>query len=138
MSLFFPLHPALPGPFDREALGFMARTDVAIRKARPRAKPSKMGDALGLFVLIRPSGGKLWRFRYRFDGREKKLAIESYPVMALSEARRRRDQARERLAAGKDPSRERQGEKLRTHVQAGNTFAAIAEEYARLHGMIQN
>lgn len=116
----------------------MAPTDVAIRKARPRAKPCKMGDALGLFVLIRPSGGKLWRFRYRFDGREKKLATGSYPVMALAEARRRRDQARERLAAGKDPSRERQGEKLRTHVQAGNTFAAIAEEHARLHGMIQN
>ena len=107
----------------------MALTDVAIRNAKPRAKPYKMGDAFGLFVLIQPSGGKLWRFKYRFDGREKKLAIGTYPVISLAEARRRRDQARELLAAGKDPSRERQREKLRTQVQAGNTFAAIAEEY---------
>jgi integrase len=88
-----------------------------------------MGDAFGLFVLIQPSGGKLWRFKYRFEGREKKLAIGTYPVVGLAEARRRRDQARELLAAGKDPSRERQREKLRTQVQTGNTFAAIAEEY---------
>ena len=107
----------------------MALTDVAIRNAKPRAKPYKMGDAFGLFVLIQPSGGKLWRFKYRFDGREKKLAIGAYPVIGLAEARRRRDQARELVAAGKDPSRERQREKLRTQVQSGNTFAAIAEEY---------
>jgi integrase len=107
----------------------MALTDVAIRNAKPRSKPYKMGDAFGLFVLIQPSGGKLWRFKYRFEGREKKLAIGTYPVIGLAEARRRRDQARELLAAGKDPSRERQREKLRTQVQAGNTFAAIAEEY---------
>ena len=107
----------------------MALTDVAIRNAKPRAKPYKMGDAFGLFMLIQPSGGKLWRFKYRFDGREKKLAIGTYPVIGLAEARRRRDQARELLAAVKDPSRERQREKLRTEVQAGNTFAAIAEEY---------
>jgi len=107
----------------------MALTDVAIRNAKPRSKPYKMGDAFGLFVLIQPAGGKLWRFKYRFDGREKKLAIGTYPVIGLAEARRRRDQARELLAAGKDPSRERQREKLRTKIQAGNTFAAIAEEY---------
>ena len=107
----------------------MALTDVAIKNAKPRSKPYKMGDAFGLFVLIQPSGGKLWRFKYRFDGREKKLAIGTYPVIGLAEARRRRDQARELLAAGKDPSRERRREKLRTQVQAGNTFAAIAEEY---------
>ena len=88
-----------------------------------------MGDAFGLLVLIQVSGGKLWRFKYRFDGREKKLAIGTYPVIGQAEARRRRDQARELLAASKDPSRERLREKLRTQIQAGNTFAAIAEEY---------
>ena len=61
---------------------------------------------------LQPSGGKPRRFKYRFDGREKKLAIGTYPVIGLAEARRRRDQARERLAAGKDPSRERLREKL--------------------------
>jgi hypothetical protein len=64
----------------------MALTDVAIRNAKPRAKPYKMGDAFGLFVLIQPSGGKLWRFKYRFEGREKKLAIGTYPVIGLTEA----------------------------------------------------
>jgi hypothetical protein len=108
----------------------MALTDIAIRNAKPRAKPYKMGDGFGLFLLIQPSGGKLWRFKYRFEGREKKLAIGTYSVIGLAEARRRRDQARELLAAGKDPSRERQREKLRNQIQAGNTFAAIAEEYA--------
>lgn len=94
----------------------MALTDLAIRNAKPRAKPYKMDDAFGLFVLIQPSGGRLWRFKYRFEGREKKLAIGTYPVIGLAETRRRRDQARELLAAGKDPSRERQREKLRTQI----------------------
>lgn len=78
----------------------MSLTDVATRNAKPRSKPSKMGDAFGVFVLIQPSGGKLWRFKYRFDGREKKHAIGTYSVIGLAEARRRRDQARDLLAAG--------------------------------------
>lgn len=56
----------------------MALTGIAIRNAEPRAKPYKMGDAFGPLVLIQPSSGKLWRFKYRFDGREKKLAIGTY------------------------------------------------------------
>lgn len=107
----------------------MALTDAAIRNAKARAKPYKMGDAFGLFLLVQPSGGKLWRFKYRVEGREKKLAIGTYPTVVLADARRRRDEARDLLAIGKDPSRERQREKVRTQVQAGNTFAAIAEEF---------
>lgn len=91
----------------------MALSDVAIRNAKPRAKPYKMGDSLGLFLLIQPSGGKLWRQKYRMDGREKKLGIGTYPEVSLSEARRRRDEAREMIAAGKDPSREKQRDRLR-------------------------
>ena len=61
-----------------------------------------VGDTLGLFLLVQPSGGKLWRVKYRIDGKEKKLAIGIYPQVGLAEARRRRDAARELVAAGKD------------------------------------
>jgi len=107
----------------------MSLSDVAIRNAKPRAKPYKMGDSLGLFLLVQPSGGRLWRLKYRIDGREKKLGIGTYPEVSLSDARRRRDEAREMIAAGKDPSREKQREKLRSKELAGDTFTLIAAEY---------
>ncbi|WP_411341755.1 integrase arm-type DNA-binding domain-containing protein [Sphingopyxis sp. J-6] len=107
----------------------MALTDVAIRNAKPKAKPFKLGDSLGLFLLVQPSGGKLWRLKYRIDGREKKLGLGTYPEVSLSEARRRRDDARELIAAGKDPSREKQRDILQARAMAGNSFAGIAEEY---------
>jgi len=107
----------------------MSLTDIAIRNAKPREKPYKMGDALGLFLLVQPTGGRLWRLKYRVDGREKKLGLGIYPDIGLSEARRRRDEARALIASGKDPSRERQREKARAHLQAGDTFAAIADEF---------
>ena len=92
-------------------------------------KAYKLADALGLFVLVQPSGGKLWRLKYRIDGREKKLGFGSYPDVSLSDARKRRDEARETLAAGKDPSREKQRDKIRARIAAGNTFTALADEY---------
>ena len=69
----------------------MPLTDVAIRNAKPRLKPYKLGDSLGLFLLVQRAGGKLWRLKYRVDGKEKKLSIGSYPEVGLAEARRRRD-----------------------------------------------
>lgn len=117
------------GPYAGKVQGIMPLTDLAIRKAQPRPKPYKMGDALGLFLLVQPAGGKLWRLKYRLGGKEKKLAIGTYPEIGLGEARRRRDEAREMLALGKDPSREKRREKVRTQVQAENTFAAIGREY---------
>ena len=107
----------------------MALTDIAIRNAKARPKPYKLADALGLFVLVQPSGGKLWRLKYRIDGREKKLGFGTYPEVSLSDARKRRDEARELVAAGKDPSREKQRDKVRARIDAGNTFTAIANEY---------
>jgi hypothetical protein len=107
----------------------MPLTDVAIRNAKPREKPYKVGDTLGLFLLVQPSGGKLWRVKYRIDGKEKKLAIGIYPQVGLAEARRRRDAARELVAAGKDPGREKQREKVRSRIQAETTFDAIAAEF---------
>jgi Arm DNA-binding domain len=107
----------------------MPLTDLAIRNAKPRAKPYKLGDALGLFLLVQPSGGKLWRLKYRVDGKEKKLAFVTYPDVSLGDARKRRDEAREFLAGGKDLSREKQCAKVRSQTQATNIFAAIAAEF---------
>ena len=107
----------------------MALTDVAIRKAKAGPKAYKMSDSLGLFLLVERTGGKLWRMKYRIDGREKKLAIGRYPEIGLAEARRRRDAAREQLAQGKDPSREKQREKARAKLGAENTFASLAAEF---------
>lgn len=107
----------------------MALTVVSIRKAKAGPKPYKMGDSSGLFLLVQPSGGKLWRMKYRVDGREKKLGLGTYPEVGLAEARRRRDAAREQMAQGKDPSREKQREKARARLDAENTFAALAAEF---------
>ncbi len=107
----------------------MALTDVAVRNAKPGPKPYKLGDSHGLFLLVQPTGGKLWRLKYRVDGREKKLAIGTYPEIGLGEARRRRDEAREAMAAGKDPAREKQRDKVRAKLNAENTFAAITAEF---------
>ncbi len=107
----------------------MALTDVAIRNAKPGAKAIKLADGGGMFLLVTPAGGKLWRLKYRIDGREKLLAIGAYPEIGLAEARRRREEARELIAVGKDPSREKQREKARSRIQAADTFQAICNEY---------
>lgn len=87
----------------------------------------------GVFLLVTPARGKLWRLKYRLQGREKLLAIGTYPEIGLGEARRRRENARELIALGNGPSRERQREKQReklwAHIQAADTFKAICDEY---------
>ncbi|KUO54707.1 MAG: integrase [Sphingomonadales bacterium BRH_c42] len=107
----------------------MPLTDVANRNAKPRARPYKMGDSHGLFLLVQPSGGKLWRIKYRIHGREKKVALGIYPEVGLAEARNRMREAREQLAFGLDPAREKQRAKLRAQLEANNTFSEIAREY---------
>jgi integrase len=107
----------------------MALTDVAIRNAKFGAQSNKLADGEGMFLLLTPAGGKLWRLKYRIDGREKLLAIGPYPEIGLSEARKRREMARALIAEGKDPSREKQRAKVRKRIQAADTFTAIANEY---------
>ena len=107
----------------------MALTDVAIRNAKPGAKAIKLADGGGMFLLVTPAGGKLWRLKYRIDGREKLLALGAYPEIGLGEARRRREEARELIALGKDPSREKRQAKVRQRAEAMNTFAIISAEY---------
>jgi len=109
----------------------MALTDVAIRKAKPGPKPLKLSDGGGMHLLITPVGGKLWRLKYRIDGREKLLAIGAYPEISLGEARRRREEAREMIALCRDPSREKRRDKLRSRIQAADTFKAISDEFCQ-------
>jgi hypothetical protein len=81
-----------------------------IDNAKPRAKKYKLADSGGLCLLIAPSGAKLWRWRYRFDGKEKMMALGEYPLVSLKEARERHFEARKTLAAGVDPMAERKAE----------------------------
>lgn len=109
----------------------MSLTDIAIRRAKTRDKPYKLYDELGLFLVISPSGSRLWRMKFRHGGSEKKLSFGSYPQVSLRDARKMRDDARDLLAEGKDPALEKQREKLRAGALAENTFTSIASEYCR-------
>lgn len=100
-------------------------TDRQIKNAEPRAKPYKLFDERGLFVLVYPNGRRGFRFRYRYGGREKLISFGPYPDCSLKAARKKRDAARQTLDAGSDPSAIRQAEKL---AQA-DTFEAIAREW---------
>ncbi len=107
----------------------MPLTEVKIRNMKPADKDIKLFDGDGLFLLVKKSGGKLWRLKYRYDGKEKLLSLGSYPDVGLSDARKRRDAARELLAQGFNPSTVRQEEKATRTEQLENTFEAIAREW---------
>lgn len=107
----------------------MALTDTAIRNAKPAAKPVKMFDGGGLYLLVQPTGGKLWRHKYRFGGTEKLLSLGAYPQIGLKDARARRDEARELLAKGVDPAQVRKDEKQARAVAASNAFEAVARAW---------
>ncbi|HKY89501.1 MAG TPA: Arm DNA-binding domain-containing protein [Nevskiaceae bacterium] len=100
-----------------------------LRKAKPGAKPYKLSRELGLFLLVNPNGTRLWRFSYTFEGWEKLLALGVYPDVPLQMARDRRDEARRLLAAGTDPSADRQAILARRALEAANTFQVVAGEW---------
>jgi hypothetical protein len=85
----------------------MPLSDLAIRTLRPRERAYKVYDRDGLLLLVNPGGSKLWRWRYRFDQKEKLMALGEYPVVTLGEARDRHLAARKILAGGSDPMAER-------------------------------
>lgn len=92
-------------------------TETAIKNAKPKEKPYKLSDSGGLYAEITPTGGKHWRMKYRYDGKEKKLSIGSYPTISLKLARDARDQAKEKLAQGIDPSAAKQQAKADRQAQ---------------------
>ncbi|MBM3647582.1 MAG: DUF4102 domain-containing protein, partial [Alphaproteobacteria bacterium] len=104
-------------------------TDTLIRKAATPAKPTKLSDERGLYLLLAPSGGKWWRFKYQYAGKEKLLSLGTYPDVSLAKARRARDDARAMLADGVDPSAQKQDEKRAKAEAAANDFATVAREW---------
>ena len=107
----------------------MALTDTAIRNAKPAAKAFKLYDEKGLFLIINPNGGKWWRFKYRINDKEKTLSLGTYPEIKLVGARARRDEARELVANGIDPSENRKAEKQAKAGDTLNSFEAITREW---------
>jgi integrase len=107
----------------------MALTDSAVRAAKPRDKEYKLADGGGLYLLVTPSGGRLWRLKFRVLGIEKKLAIGRYPDVSLGEARKARDAAREVVGAGGDPAAAKRRQRVAAKVAAGITFGDVAREY---------
>jgi integrase len=107
----------------------MKLADINIKRAKPGQKTIKMPDGGGLYLQIEPSGGKLWRYRFRFEGREKILSIGKCPDVPLAEARRRHQQAREQLANGIDPAAAKQAVKRAKKGQAENSFEKVAYEW---------
>ena len=105
----------------------MSLSDTSIRNAKPRAKPYKLSDAQGLFLLIKPNGSKLWYMKYRIDGKEKKLAFGAYPATALASARKMRDGAKSLLSEGHDPALKKQQDKQKR--KNGNTFEDVAHKW---------
>lgn len=103
--------------------------DTGIRALKPREKSYKVADGSGLYMLVHPNGGKYWRLKYRFAGKEKLLALGTYPDVSLAQARERRDVARKCLTDGADP-----GEKAKAESQAAaDTFEAVAREWFAKH-----
>ena len=90
----------------------MAIKELQVRSAAPRDKPYKLADGEGLFLLVKPNGAKLWRMKYRFNGKEKRMAFGVYPAVSLAQARALRDEAKKKLAEGIDPSFAKKEEKL--------------------------
>jgi integrase len=103
-------------------------SEIKVRKARPREKPYKLFDVDGLYLLISENGGKWWRFKYRYDGKEKLLSLGTYPEISLIYARQRRDEARRHVAHGIDPGALRKAQKKADTAEA-ETFEVIAREW---------
>jgi len=108
-------------------------TDTAIRRAKARTRKSKRYDARGLYLLVTAAGGRLWRFKYRYQGKEKALALGQYPDISLRAARERRDEARRLLASGIDPRISHRENRVRSQKPGipatARSFEAVAREW---------
>lgn len=105
----------------------MKLTAAQIKNAKPQSKPARLADGEGLYLEISPAGGKHWRMKYRFDGKEKRLALGTFPETSLADARKAKMEAREALAKGIDPGIQRKVDKAR---RSADTFEALATEWA--------
>ena len=107
----------------------MKLTDTACKAAKTNKKAQKFADGGGMYLEVMPNGSKYWRMKYRYNGKEKRLALGVYPQVSLKEARDKRDRAKKQLEQGIDPGLERKKTKLIRETQLENTFEAIAREW---------
>lgn len=107
----------------------MPLSDAKVRNAKAKAKPYKISDGEGMFLLVHPTGSKYWRLKYHFGGKEKLLALGVYPEVGLAEARERRAQARKALASDQDPAEVKRETKRLVATRAANSFEVIAWEW---------
>ena len=110
----------------------MPRTVLQIAALHPLDKSYRKADEKGLYIEVFPNGSKLWRFKYRTGGKEKRLALGAFPETTLTDARSKRDAYRKQVQEGVDPLRERRLERLERKVNAGHTFAEVATDYIRV------
>src|SRR5579862_8284416 len=102
-------------------------SDTRIRKAKAKAAAYQLTDGRGLFLLVTPTGGKLWRWKYRFDGVQKQVSYGQYPDVSLADARERHAEARKLLANGVDPMAKRKAEKTEQRASEANSFRTVAQ-----------
>lgn len=107
--------------------------DTKIRKAAPAEKDYKLSDEKGLFLLVRKTGGKLWRLKYRIAGKENLLALGAYPDVSLASARAARDEARKLIAQGIDPNAAKKKAAQAERAKTEHTFEGVAREWHRLN-----
>lgn len=107
----------------------MGLTDTEIRKAKSREKAYSLPDGGGLYLWLTPAGGKLWRWGYRYDGKEKLMSFGQYPDVSLAAARNRHSAARQMLAEGTDPMAHRKASKLAHRLSTDNSFASVAARW---------
>ncbi|MCK1474907.1 tyrosine-type recombinase/integrase [Bradyrhizobium sp. 197] len=106
----------------------MPLSDAACRSAKSAEKPYKLGDAGGLYLLVETSGSRLWRQAYRFDGKQRLIALGAYPAVSLADARIARDANKALLAKGVDPSAQRKLDRGAARIARTNTFRIVADE----------
>lgn len=103
--------------------------DIKVKNLKPQEKRYKITDSDGLFIFVHPNGGKYWRLKYRFLGKQKELALGVYPRVSLLEAREKRDQAKKLVSNGSDPSELKKRLKHNTQGLYANSFEIIAREW---------
>ncbi|ECE1413753.1 DUF4102 domain-containing protein [Salmonella enterica] len=111
----------------------MPLTDIKVKNARPSEKPVKLTDGQGLYLLVHPSGSKYWQLAYRFGGKQKVFSIGVYPLISLSEARKKRDEARKLIAEGTDPVQQKK--LARTQSTGTLSFESVAREWHKKHSV---
>src|SRR3546814_6658686 len=132
-----PLHPANRGGICGGTFGDIGLlgasmdklTATAIRNAKPADKPVRLFDGRGLYLEVTPTGRRYWRLKYRYAGKEKRLALGVYPEVTLAEARTYRDDARRQLREGRDPSAARRPERREAKLSAAHTHEGLAREW---------